>query len=131
MSTGIAKLRSGRLKGVVARDTGSGIIVGELRFHTPVPAQPAIPAERLPEPTFAEEIGHAGTALARWAAAGLPIAPPEARAIRYETCLRCEYWSNKARLGLGKCRHPDCGCTRLKFRWATERCPMGKWEALP
>ncbi len=128
---GVARLRSGgTLKSVVTRHADSGLVLSEFRVAHPV-AAPTAPREPLPEPTFLEEIGHGGTALVKWIAAGRPIAPPEIRAIRYEICLGCQYWSNKARFGLGKCRHPGCGCTRLKFRWATERCPDGKWEALP
>ncbi len=130
---GVARLRSGKLKSVVTRHADSGLVLSEFVVHQPAAAQsgPAQPVELLPEPTFLEEIGHGGTAFVKWIAAGRPIAPPEIRAMRYENCLVCEYWSNRARFGLGKCKHPACGCTKLKLRWATERCPIGKWEALP
>lgn len=129
---GVARLKHGQLKSVTLNDRRGEVIE---RYEAGViidnrPPSIHVPREPLPEPTFAEEIGHAGTALAKWIAAGIPIATPEVRAIRYEICLRCEYWSNRARFGMGKCRHPGCGCTRLKLKFATERCPAGKWEAV-
>lgn len=47
---------------------------------------------------------------------------------RHNVCLKCEYWSEGARLGLSKCRHAGCGCTRIKLHLKTEKCPLGKWE---
>lgn len=49
-------------------------------------------------------------------------------AARMAICERCEYWSGNARLGLGKCTHSSCGCTRLKQKIATESCPVGRWN---
>lgn len=45
--------------------------------------------------------------------------------MRLRACRNCEHWEEEARLGLGRCR--KCGCTRLKHRRKSERCPIGKW----
>jgi predicted Zn-ribbon and HTH transcriptional regulator len=48
---------------------------------------------------------------------------------RLEICKSCEFWDNSGYIGTGKCK--KCGCsTWAKLRMATERCPMGKWEAV-
>lgn len=54
----------------------------------------------------------------------------EAFDLRLATCRRCplHHWDEDARLGLGKCKHEKCGCTKLKLWLASERCPAGFWE---
>ena len=61
----------------------------------------------------------------RWAKAGFTIADDEELASRKSTCTSCPYWKPKARLGMGKCL--KCGCTSMKLKFATEKCPIGKW----
>jgi hypothetical protein len=34
-------------------------------------------------------------------------------------------WDHSAYGGIGRCR--KCGCTALKLRLATAKCPLGKW----
>lgn len=68
-------------------------------------------------------------ATARWVTAGLPVVTQEVYAGRAVICGGCEYWQADARLGLGECTAPGCGCTSLKLWLATERCPEGKWAA--
>ena len=79
------------------------------------------------EPTLAELAANFTTALARWSAAGFPTVSAEAYAARAAACDACEHWQPQARLGLGKCAAPGCGCTSLKRWLATEKCPQGKW----
>lgn len=43
-------------------------------------------------------------------------------------CKQCEYWRDGGNLGLGECRHSECGCTRIKHKLATEACPLNKWQ---
>ena len=88
--------------------------------------------EPLPQPSWDEMIGHLGTALVKWAASGFKIAPPEVRAERYAICRACGYWKDDGNLGLGKCTHHKCGCTKAKFHLASERCPDDppKWKAI-
>lgn len=119
-----------KVKSIVVRRGETVFEKMELGFVTSARAM-APDLEPLPEPTIAEMLGHAGTALATWAARGMKIAPAEVRQERYAICASCKFWDAKARLGLGKCRHHECGCTKLKHALATESCPDGKWEALP
>ena len=59
---------------------------------------------------------------------GAPTTPPEALATREATCRACLEWDAAALNNTGRCR--KCGCsTWAKLRMATERCPLGKWEA--
>jgi len=61
----------------------------------------------------------------RWASAGFKIADDETLAKRQAICDTCQYWKASARLGMGKCL--KCGCTSLKLKFDTEKCPIGKW----
>jgi hypothetical protein len=64
----------------------------------------------------------------RFARAGFATTPPEALAAREATCRACLEWDAQALNKTGRCR--KCGCsTWAKLRMATERCPLGKWEA--
>lgn len=48
---------------------------------------------------------------------------------RFQICITCEFWDKNSFRGTGKCN--KCGCsTWAKLRMATERCPIGKWEAV-
>ena len=68
----------------------------------------------------------AGTKFAR---AGFATTPPEALATREATCRVCPEWDAAALNATGRCR--KCGCsTWAKLRMATERCPLGKWQAV-
>jgi len=70
----------------------------------------------------------AGHAAHRFARAGFATTPPEALATREATCRACPEWDAAALNATGRCR--KCGCsTWAKLRMATERCPLGKWEA--
>ena len=77
----------------------------------------------------AELLSRFGSAAHRFARAGFSTTPPEALATRQETCRACPEWDAKALNATGRCR--KCGCsTWAKLRMATERCPLGKWEAV-
>ena len=47
---------------------------------------------------------------------------------RLSVCRSCDLWDEGGNVGLGKCNHPGCGCTRMKHGFATERCPLKKWN---
>ena len=65
----------------------------------------------------------------RFARAGFAPTPPEALAAREAICRACPEWDAAALNNTGRCR--KCGCsTWAKLRMATERCPLGKWEAV-
>lgn len=87
------------------------------------PARPALP----PEPSAAELAANFFGALGRWVAAGLPVVSEATHRGRMAACRACPHWDELARAGLGKCRAPGCGCTRLKHWLATETCPLGQW----
>jgi len=58
-----------------------------------------------------------------------PTTPPEILAARESTCRACHEWDAAALNNTGRCK--KCGCsTWAKLRMATERCPLGKWEAV-
>lgn len=62
-------------------------------------------------------------------ASGFATTPPEILAEREATCRACSEWDAAALNNTGRCR--KCGCsTWAKLRMATERCPLGKWEAV-
>jgi hypothetical protein len=64
-----------------------------------------------------------------WALEGMPIASNEIIDYRLSVCTPCEFWNSKSFGGTGKCT--KCGCsTWAKLRMVTERCPIGKWEAI-
>ena len=76
----------------------------------------------------AQMLARFGSAAHRFARAGFATTPPEALATREATCRACPEWDATALNNTGRCR--KCGCsTWAKLRMATERCPLGKWEA--
>ncbi len=82
------------------------------------------------EPTAVELAGNFVGAMARWSTAGFATVSAEDYAARGAVCDACEFWDGAARLGLGKCNAPGCGCTKLKRWLSTEKCPLGKWQNL-
>jgi hypothetical protein len=65
----------------------------------------------------------------KWASNGFNIVSNTILNNRLEICKLCEFWDNSGFIGTGKCK--KCGCsTQTKLRMATERCPIGKWEAV-
>jgi hypothetical protein len=86
---------------------------------------------KLPERIRArrEEMFRAMQATGRFARSGFAATPPEILAQREATCRACPEWDAAALNKTGRCR--KCGCsTWAKLRMATERCPIGKWEAV-
>jgi hypothetical protein len=74
------------------------------------------------------KIQRAFNALHGFAVSGFTTTPPEILAEREATCRACPEWDSAALNNTGRCR--KCGCsTWAKLRMATERCPIGKWEA--
>lgn len=92
------------------------------------PAQyPTKTAKEILEPTFEKMVENFTEAMRDWKDAGFPIASLGIIAARRSVCAKCEFWDGKARLGLGKCNSPKCGCTRLKIFLQTSKCPENKW----
>jgi len=81
-------------------------------------------------PPLGKQASTLGKALTSWTRSGFTATPPEILAEREATCRACPEWDAKALNGTGRCH--KCGCsTWAKLRMATERCPLGKWEAAP
>ena len=98
----------------------------------PAAVEPVAPLV-LHEPTTAELVGNFAIAMGRWIKAGFPVLTEEQYQQRSRICDACEMWDASARLGLGKCKAPGCGCTSIKRWLKTEQCkhPDGsKWPAL-
>lgn len=85
----------------------------------------AVPAD----PTALELAGNFTEAMTTWAMRGFPVVDEVTYRARSVTCEGCEMWDGVAWLGLGKCKAPGCGCTRLKRWLSTEKCPLKKWAA--
>ena len=81
-----------------------------------------LPASKLDPKQFAKS-------MIGFAKSGFAATPPEILAAREATCRACPEWDATALNNTGRCR--KCGCsTWAKLRMATERCPLGKWEAV-
>jgi len=78
---------------------------------------------------FERPVSSALTAATRFTRSGFATTPPDILAEREATCRACPEWDAAALNSTGRCR--KCGCsTWAKLRMATERCPIGKWEAV-
>ncbi len=67
--------------------------------------------------------------LFRFAKAGFTYTSQKDLSMRESICRACDQWDAQAINGTGRCK--KCGCsTWAKLRMATERCPLGKWEAV-
>ncbi len=83
-------------------------------------------------PKAAPESASLGTKLKRlkselgvWIAKGAKLAPREVRKERLEKgCKLCEYYRPLGNWGLGECKAPGCGCSRVKLALATAECPL-------
>ncbi len=61
-------------------------------------------------------------AIARWAAEGFPLVPPEVPAERMAACAACPNFGPEGNAGMGECRAPGCGCTKIKLWLETSKC---------
>ena len=96
----------------------SGVPVQEVR-HEPAPTRP--------RPTVLQMSFNLTKAVAGWVRSGLKIASQEKFDARLEICRGCDLWDEKARMGLGFCKHPHCGCTKAKHWLESSVCPDKKW----
>lgn len=78
-------------------------------------------------PSLLVKIGRLKTELKVWARNGLPLATGAVRKARLAVCASCEYYNPRGNLGMGECKAPGCGCSRIKAALATSKCPKGKW----
>jgi len=97
---------------------------GEYEFLSKFSMAPATPA------SLPQQAASLGKSLINWTSSGFAPTPPDILATREATCRACTEWDAAALNNTGRCR--KCGCsTWAKIRMATERCPLGKWEAVP
>jgi hypothetical protein len=95
---------------------------GEYEFLSKFSMAPATP------PPLPQQAASLGKSLLNWTTSGFSATPPDILAEREATCHACTEWDAAALNNTGRCR--KCGCsTWAKLRMATERCPIGKWEA--
>lgn len=95
------------------------------------------PRRNLKEPSLMIKANNLAKAAYNHAAAGMPQATDEQVAERFAICASCEIFK-PTEPGEGVCTHKSCGCNikavgltgRNKLRWADQRCPIGKWEAI-
>jgi hypothetical protein len=87
--------------------------------------------EELTEPRFGDIITNFGKAVGRWVSAGFPVAPKKLIEERKQACESCPFWESQSRVGLGKCTHEECGCTKFKWWLLTEKCPDNRWPQIP
>lgn len=115
-------MNRGRIKNIVF----SGAV------EEPPPMQHVVRITTVP-PTLADKAEHLAGAVVRVGKAllrGEPVrVPDEERDRRLAICRSCPggHWKKGGNLGLGECSHPQCGCTRFKHGWATEKCPLNLW----
>lgn len=95
--------------------------------QTPAPTVATETQPSTPEPTPFEMVQNFAGAIGRFARSGFKLASPELFEERITICRQCTYWREDARLGLSKCTHEKCGCTKFKHHLASEKCPIGKW----
>ena len=59
------------------------------------------------------------------------LVPDSVYTDRLKACATCGYWNEAGNLGMGECKHADCGCTKGKHRLAALACPLPtpKWGA--
>lgn len=109
-----------RIQGYTVRDR-TGRVLEQTGFSTPTAAPVSLPLRAKAQ--------HLRAALGSWARSGFKKAPRDLRHARLAVCVACEYWNAAGNLGLGECKHPACGCTKLKAALATATCPAGKWPS--
>jgi len=80
-------------------------------------------------PSISQQATTFGKSLLNWASIGFYNTPTDILANREAICSSCHEWDANALNKTGRCK--KCGCsTWVKIRMSTERCPLGKWEAI-
>lgn len=82
------------------------------------------------EPTPMEMAQRFTDAVARWKAAGYPLASDAELKHRRSACLACTQFFERPAFAngwLGRCK--KCGCYGTKLYLATESCPVGVWRS--
>ena len=79
-------------------------------------------------PTIKQMSKNFAKATAKWIKSGFETVTKSEFDQRLEICRSCTFWDEKARLGMGKCNHEGCGCSKGKLWLKTEKCPIQKWK---
>lgn len=105
------------------------IYAEDFDLHASITTPGQVVTKKTEYPRLASMLGNFYNSSARFFRSGFATTPPEIIATREATCHECPEWDATALNATGRCR--KCGCsTWAKLRMATERCPMGKWEAV-
>ena len=75
-------------------------------------------------PTISEMSKSLASSMVGWAKAGFALASDEVKDERLSICRGCEFWKEGK---YGRCM--KCGCSGIKLWLASEKCPIGKWDA--
>lgn len=125
-----AQRPAGYIQAVLAKATvtGNSVELNEADYaELKTTYRNASKSDPMVEPSIVELAQNFSIATTRWAAEGFPVVSEAVYAQRSAVCEECRFWDGAARLGLGKCKAPGCGCTRFKRWLATERCPEKLW----
>lgn len=84
-------------------------------------------------PTLTEKASQLGRSLIKWAMSGFKVVSEDGYNARLAVCSGdpekglpvCEWF--KGVRGVGRIACGKCGCSRVKFYLATEKCPLNKW----
>ncbi len=129
----IREVAASRPAGYVEDVVGRGVVVGkyvELDDQALAELEYIYRRDDPNGPSFGRMVGNFAGAVSAWARAGFPVVSGEVFDGRLAQCRACTpYWVENARLGLGKCNHSMCGCTKTKAWLATAVCPIGRWSA--
>lgn len=137
----LQKLDATTQPGILQRAMNAGrLLPGNIHLELPNDFEPstlppstspprATSPEPLPEPTINSLVINFMAATAKWASSGFKVVDVATYSARAAACAGCEHWDATARLGLGHCKAPGCGCTKLKRWLATEHCPLHKWPS--
>jgi len=73
-----------------------------------------------------QQMGNLSAAAFKFVSAGMPKVGRDIFNKRIETCESCEEFNKEERM----CKKCDCYID-IKAAWATEQCPLNKWEKIP
>ena len=72
-----------------------------------------------------EKARNLSAAVANIVKSGFAVADKKTRKDRTDICIECKFWKKDGNLGLGECT--QCGCSKYKRFFESQKCPIGKW----
>lgn len=94
---------------------------------------PIKPPSAIENASIMTKAGRLKKEVGAWLRSGAKIAPKEIRIERLSVCAgsdgkpKCPYYFPDGNLGLGECKAPGCGCTRVKVWLMSSTCPIKQW----